>query len=71
MYFAPSLATSKISWKVSKEFKNASAVEVHEREAVGLNHVSRYTCLDQEQQDIPAEPRYGLVWVGELDKGHI
>ena len=22
------------------------------REPVGLNHVSRYTCLDQEQQDI-------------------
>ena len=46
-----------------------NAVGVREREPVRLNHFSRYTCLDQEQQDI--QLRYDLLWVWELDKGHI
>ena len=41
-----------------------NAVGAHEQGPVKLNHVSRYTFLDLEQQD--SQSKYGLLWVEEL-----
>ena len=53
-----------IEWRIDSQLQ--TMVIVNEK-PVGLNHVSRYTCLDQEQQDIQSD--MVCCGLGSLTKG--